>query len=538
MDGKTAFWVPLLLVLLGGRAQAQFVNPPESAEEASGTSVATSAALKPAKLKIRLSLSTFGYTESGGDGAPLLEGGEMLQTASPNKRFFGDLRLELGKNQSKDDVSGFHLDARLRKNNRSDVQSGFRGGDEWDLRDANVHIANAKRKIVLGRQRIISADASKIDGISYRKEKPGPWSSKYFAGLYPTRGSRSLTQDYPTAPQTQADQTVIEGPRIIPAIAGAGASYAKARVHMNMGLAAIVPLRADGALQSRQSPRVFVHSSGYWNDSETTTLYHYATVDLLSPYGSAIQNLSVALRKAASKRITLRTSFHHQSTEILRQSTVNQLEDPDLNAMGLVQNSISLSRAASQNFRAAISVSAKKQRFQFTLGGTVRQRPEFELTLTDGSTFIFPTSRRGELALQMLDRRSLGKFRMGAEIRFVQGLAKSDTGTTKGGLVSFEASRTFKGGTSLMLDAAGQSLTDAGRGACSLSAVQTCYGQSSVKAVQAGGQLAFAASRTWSFIVDGHWGLEMVNTRDAQMLPLKLPSVQSLTFFARLRYRQ
>ncbi len=530
----------MVVVILSGEQEslAQFVS---SQNESSQGATPAAPADESTQLDLRLTLSSFAYAESGSDGAPLLEGGEELQTASPRRRVFGDLRLEVGAKR----ISGSHFelkfDGRLREANRSDVQSGFRGGEEWDLQDAYIRYEGEKRALTLGRQRIGPAGANTIDGLSYRHQRTKHWSAVAFAGLFPTRGSRSVTQDYPRGGlRYEEDGTIAEvGRRIIPATVGAGASYAKPSVHGDVGVGGIVPFRRDGVGDARARPQVFLHSNGYWNTSESTTFYHYATADLASEQGAALRNLSAALRSQASTHLVLRASVHHQSTDLLRQSVVNQLEDPDTTSMGLVQNGLTLSRVASQTVRAAASVDAARRRLQFTLGASARQRSDLELVLADGSTFTFPTSRRAVLSMQVLDRHSIFGMRLAGEFRLLQGLGKRDLATSKGGVASIAASRDVLDGlATIQFDAAAQSLEDADRrGTCEAADPLTCFGQSRVRAVQAGLQVTVQSSKNWMFLVDGHWGLESVETHDADQQPLALPLVHSVTAFARLRYR-
>lgn len=532
--------VVMLWLVAEEPAFAQFVSSSEN-----GISNEGAAPKEPVdesmQLDMRLTLSSFVYAEVGEDGDPLLDGGEPLQTASPSRRVFGDLRLEFGAKRKSGEGVTLEFDGRARETNRGDVQSGFRGGEEWDLRDAYLRYGLGKRAVTLGRHRIGAADASTIDGLSYHHQNTKVWSTVLFAGLSPTRGSRSLAQDYPRgAVRYDEDGMTTEiGRRIIPAIAGAGASYAKPSVHGDIGVGGIIPFRRDGVEGSRARPQVFLHSNGYWNTSESTTFYHYATADLASAQGAALRNLSAALRSQAATHLVLRASVHHLSNDQLRQSVVNQLEEPDTTSMGLVQNGLTLSRVASQTVRAAASVDAARRRLQFTLGASARQRPNLELVLADGSTFQFPTSRRAELSMHILDRRSVLGLRLAAEFRLQQGLGKQDLATSKGGVAYLEASRELLDGwATLQLDAAVQSLEDADRrGTCEADDPLTCFGQSKVQAAQAGLQLTVQSSKRWMFLVDGHWGVEKVETHDANQQPLELPLVHSLTVFARLRYR-
>ncbi len=519
---------------LGRPALAQFVEP--EVEATGATQEKENATL----LDLRLILSSFAYLESGSASEPLFDGGEELETASRARRAFADLRLDLRAKQIAGSKFELRFDGRLRESNRDDVQSGFRGGEEWDLRDAFVRYGDEKRALTLGRQRIAAVDASKVDGISLQMER-GALDLVLFGGLYPTRGSRSVTQDYPRGTQLVDDEgaTMAAGKRIAPAIVGAGGSYAKPSTHGSIGVGAIIPFRSDGLATSRERPRFFAHSNGYWQASKRTSFFHYATADLAGPNGAAVRNLSAAIRSQATDTMMLRLSAHHHSTELLRESVVTQLQEPDTSSTGLVQNNLSMSRVASQAIRTAISFDASKRRFQFTLSGGVRQRPEVKVDLADGSFFAFQLSRRGEVSVQVLDRRSVLGLRINGQLSVLRGLGKRDSATSRGGVASIAMSRDFlEDRITLSVDAAAQSLEDAGRhGFCDETGGNACYGESRVQAIQVGLQAATQWSQAWLFLVDGHWGLEQVETRNSEGRPLPLPSVHSVTGFARLRYR-
>src|SRR5258705_1223171 len=61
-----------------------------------------------APIELRLTLSSFLFRETGGDAPPLVDMGAVVPSASPVRRYFGDLRAELTD-------GGFELDARVRQ---------------------------------------------------------------------------------------------------------------------------------------------------------------------------------------------------------------------------------------------------------------------------------------------------------------------------------------------------------------------------------------------------------------------------------------
>ena len=134
-------------VVLGAPAvaRAQFVDrsvvvedapPPTEAAAPTGPETAATSG-PPPKLEVRLTLSSFLYRELGDDAAPLVASGAAPATASPVRRFFGDLRGELTAER----VAGgtVRVDARARATTLERYQAG---DDEYEVRgDAVVRAA-------------------------------------------------------------------------------------------------------------------------------------------------------------------------------------------------------------------------------------------------------------------------------------------------------------------------------------------------------------------------------------------------------------
>ena len=77
-----------------------------------------------APLDIKLTLSSFLYRQVGSDAPPIVGEGAMIESASPVRRYFGDLRMELS-----DD--GLAFDGRTRQTPSERYQSGASGGAEY-----------------------------------------------------------------------------------------------------------------------------------------------------------------------------------------------------------------------------------------------------------------------------------------------------------------------------------------------------------------------------------------------------------------------
>jgi hypothetical protein len=454
--------------------------------------------------------------------------GEPARNASPYRRIFGDLRLQLHSENAGADSLRTQFDARYRRTNRSDIQSGFRGGaDEVDLREAFVRYGDLKA-LTLGRQRIAAFDANKVDGLSYL-HKLERVSLIAFGGMLPTRGSRSLRHDYPRG----HEESVASGRRIAPATLGFGANYAKATLHGNAGLGAIIPFRPDGMDESRQSTTIVLHSSGYWRAAPRTTLYHYATGNLEGD-SPTLQNMSAGISQQG--QLSLRLSANHHSTEVLRESVVTQIDDAEGASTGLVMNGLSIARVSSQSLRLAASLAALQNRLQFTLRGGVQQRPEVEFRLSDDSLFALPATRNAEVGFVILDRRSVLGLRASAQLTYLQAIGES-TASSSGIVASTELSREVWSGADLAIDAAMQRMSDNGEiNACVTAEPWRCYGASSVFAVQVGAQLVARSAPHWLFLLDAHWGIEKVKSQDIMSQAITYPNLMSLTGYARVQY--
>ena len=128
--------IALALVAAPAVAHAQFVDrtvvvppPAEDAPAEDARPPRTASAEPPAKLEVRLTLSSFLYRELADDADPLVSGGAAPAGASSVRRFFGDLRGEL----TADRVGGgaVRVDGRVRAATLERYQGGE---DEYELR--------------------------------------------------------------------------------------------------------------------------------------------------------------------------------------------------------------------------------------------------------------------------------------------------------------------------------------------------------------------------------------------------------------------
>src|SRR5262249_25121727 len=143
--------------------------------------------------------------------------------------------------------------------------------------------------VYLGRQIVLDLAATKIDGLRLDYASSQTWTYLAFAGLYPTRGSRSLDTDYPKGQDAMGKPSG----RVLPAAGGAGAAYRTQSAYGALGVVGIAPLSKDRATGTQEQPRVFVTTNGYWRPSSGLDLFHYVVVDFLGAGGAALTNLSL-----------------------------------------------------------------------------------------------------------------------------------------------------------------------------------------------------------------------------------------------------
>jgi hypothetical protein len=58
-----------------------------------------------------------------------------------------------------------------------------------------------------------------------------------------------------------------------------------------------------------------------------------------------------------------------------------------------------------------------------------------------------------------------------------------------------------------------------------------------VVAAQLGAQVSLQSSQRWLILVDGHYGIEKVDSVNSADEPVTLPTLQSLSAYLRLQYR-
>jgi hypothetical protein len=514
----TSRHLALGIVLAGSAAHAK-----------DAASVERTATPTPTSLDLRLTLSSFLYREVGEDAPAIADQGATLENASPVKRFFGDLRLELSG-------GGLALDARVRQTTSERFQSGAHGGGEYELRTLAYRIGGTTRSLTIGRQYIDGVGGSKVDGVAFQQKLAAPVAATVFAGAFPVLGSRSVDTDYPTI--RMEDGT--EGERLIPVVGGLAVGIETASYHGDLGAAAVyIPQTVPMATTQEQS-RVFATASGYLRVGTAAEIYHFALLDIAGQSRTQLTNGSLGVTLHPSAALQLGASVNHASTDALQIATRNLLEDPDPSAIGVVQNDIAVIHVSQDAARATASLALAQQRFELTVAGGVHRRPEVSVELADGSGAVaFPEARSAEGSFGILDRRSLGGLRLSLLGSITQPIGDTTPNTARGTSVRAAATKAFaRERGSLEIDVmAGRFRTLGPAGGCTTSLdALACYGMSKILLAQAGALATWRVSREWLLLADVHVGYRDI-TSTTLASEVAWPSVYTISGFVRAQWR-
>ncbi len=493
---------------------------------AEDVAISASAEPTPTPLNMRLTLSSFLFREAGRNAEPLVAMGASVPSASPVGRYFGDLRVELT-----DGV--FELDARVRQTTSDRVQSGAVGGGEYELRTLKLRTGSGSTSLYVGRQYVEAVGSTKIDGVAVETKLSDRWSATLFGGGFPQLGSRSVATDYPEIEQPDG----LLGSALIPVAGGAGTSYTHDKANGSVGVAAVHVLQE--LQQGPQQSRVFLTASGYARPSSGLDIYHFALIDVAGA-GVGLTNGSVGVNTHPTDTLQLSGSFHHVSSDLLEIAARNTLVDPDPTALGIVQNGTAVTRVSQANARAGASLALAANRFEISANAGLRRRPRVEVELADGSgMYSFPAVESADLALSVLDRRSLAGIRLSATAIITQPIGDNVPNRSAGSTARVVAGRAFADSRlELELDAAAQRFQDVhAEGTCTSSLdPSACFGRVTVSAGQVGLLASWRVGREWLVLVDSHVGLRDMTAASIQG-KVDYPPVYSITAFLRAQWR-
>ena len=503
-----------------------------------------------------LQWSSFAYRESSGAIPVRMTESPIGDAASPYNRYFTEIRSQTDLRHIGGGKWDARLDGRLRyvpeagntsanSDDPTRIQSGFNGTPEVEAREAWIVRSGKRVDLFFGRQFVPDLGAIKIDGIRFDYAASEKITFLGFAGLYPVRGSRSLTTDYPKLRSAESGTMgqLQDAGRLVTA-EGFGAAYRTINMHGAIGGVAITPL-------SGESPRIYATANGYYRLGPKLDFYHYGVLDVFGSAADpvALTNLSAGFNFKPSQRVRLTTSVHRVDTETLNVQAGAFLDNPVLEAGGgvtKVQNEtiLQLRRISSNSARGTASFGlGELNRFEITVGSQYRYRPDFTLRAPDGTVVAELEAAKGvDVFGGILDRRSLFDLRIGVDATLSRAVgdvafSRSESLTTRG----FLSREIGKGRGEWEAEVSYTTTSDRTGGAAPMCIGGTvspadCYGASSAKILSAGGQVYYRIKQDW-FGIANLYVSQMGLTRKDQMDTFTDPTITSLTGFLRIAYR-
>lgn len=480
-----------------------------------------------------ISSSSFLYDETGGQLT-----GNFGSAAAKYRRVFTELRLQTDFRH----IGGGKWDARIDTRGRlvnspaptsmataspTRIQSGFNGENEVDLRELWLVRSGKRSDLFFGRQFITDLGALKIDGLRVDYAKSEQLTFIIFGGLYPLRGSRSLTTDY--TPLKANDGT--PAGRFIGS-GGFGTAYRTLNMHGAFGGVAIVPL-------SSESPRVYATSNGYYRGGSKFDLYHFAIVDLVGSAGFSLTNLSAGGNFKPSQRLRLTASFNRVDTETLNVQANAFLQQGETGAAlggDRVQNETFITRLSTNVARAGVSAGlGSLQRFEVSTAASYRLRPEVSLNTPGGmAQVLLPAAKGVDVYFSVMDRRSIANLRSGFDVS--RSFAVGNVAFQRSEVLAARvfAAREIKNGRGEWEAEVGYSTTkdSAGGTTCTTTTVSQCFGTSNGSTLSIGGNLYYRINSDWFAL-----GNLFLNRQNITTLAGTDPPITGVTGFARIAYR-
>lgn len=485
-----------------------------------------------------LTSTSFLHRENAGVATPLSTGTQGAENAAPFMRMFTDLRAQLDARHVKGGNWDARVDARLRYSAKGDgeynLQSGTFGGNEYDLRELYLVRGGARTDVSLGRQIVLDLGGIKIDGIRIDRAASQKWTYLGFAGLYPVRGSRSITTDYP--PARIAGGT--RGGRILPGAVGGGAAYRTQQAYGALGAVAIASLTKDTATQTNESPRLYLTANGYWRPRITLDLFHYAVVDLVGANGAALTNLSLGADWKPAPRMRVTALVNQTDTETLNVQAQARLQEPQ--PLGVTfNNEVFVARLSTLSARLGLSVSlGATGRFEISTSGAVRRRPDLTLTTSDGTTKVtVAAAQTAEVMLQAVDRRSILGLRISGSVLRSFGVG-NNFARTSSLIARLSAERELAEGKGDLSGSLGySSSSDDNIGVtCDGVTLSTCWGSAKSRTISLEGAGSYRLGRSWLGIASLELANQSLQVTDAMKL-VPQPGIIMVTALVRLSYR-
>jgi hypothetical protein len=488
-----------------------------------------------------LTSSSMLYTESGGTYGTM-QGGNAARFA----RYYTELRLQTDFRH----LSGGRWDARIDARARFvptppddplsadpiHIQSGFNGRNEYDLRELWLFHSGKRSDVFLGRQYVADLGAVKFDGLRVDYAQSRTVTLIGFGGLYPVKGSRSITTDYVPLKDDQLNSAG----KLVGA-GGFGGAYRTINSYGSIGGVALVPFKGE-------TPRVFATSSGYLRSGSTLDVYHFALIDLASSVGPGLTNLSAGVNYKPGPRLRLTANFNRVDVDTLNVQANAFLNNEEATAPTVIQNETYFRRLATNLARGGVSAGlGPLQRFEVTVQGAYRWRPAVALDDVAGTTYTLDAAKGVDLYGAITDRHSIKNLRLGVDV----------ASSFKVGDVAYQRSEIFA-----IRGSAGRELQnghgeweaeisyattkDAAKGIiCMPNTVtpNTCFGSSTGSILSAGGTLFYRVNRDWMamgtlFLTRQkltHYDVDMANPNATKAA--NDPPVTGALGFVRIAYR-
>jgi len=477
-----------------------------------------------------LASSSMYYAEGGGKypTAGMISGNDT----GPD-RMFTELRLQTDFRH----IGGGRWDARVdgrvrfvntppdERPETNYIQSGFNGQNEYDIRELWIVRNGVRSDVFLGRQYIPDLGGLKIDGLRVDYASSNKLTFIGFGGLYPLRGSRSLSTDYIALKTPGA----LDPAGKYVGTAGFGGAYRTVNAYGSVGGVTLVPL------SSKEQARVYVTSSGYYRAGSKLDFYHFALIDLVGSAGAQITNLSAGVNGKPSDRLRLTASVNHVDTETLAIQAGAFLNPIDNGTPTVVQNETFIRRLATDEARGGVSAGLGQfQRFQISTALSYRQRPSFQLQTANKMPVNIDDAASVEVWGQILDRHSIKDARLGLE-----GSQSFGVGT-----VPYQRNESFylraflgheiKAGRGEFTGEVTYLKTADAAKTATCADVNTCYGASNTTIEGIGGDLYYRLNEDW-------FGIAMLsierNTTKLAGATAADPAILGLTGFLRIAYR-
>ncbi len=475
--------------------------------------------------------SSFAYLESAGDLAD-----NLGSAGSKFSRMFTELRLQTDFRH----IGGGKWDARLDTRARfvtdpdatsrfsvtpTRIQSGLNGKNEYEVREAWIVRSGKRSDLFVGRQFITDLGALRIDGLRVDYAQSEKLTLISFGGLYPVRGSRSVTTDY--LPLRDDDGN--PAGRLVGS-GGFGVAYRTLNMHGALGGVAIVPF-------SSESPRVYATSNGYYRGGSKIDLYHMAIFDAFGEAAPALTNLSAGANYKPSQRLRVTASFNRVDTETLNVQANAFLGGEELagGAATKVQNETFLARLSTNAGKLGVSAAlGRAQRFEVSTAVNYRYRPAVTLVAPDGVNNVPLRAAQGvDVYLAVTDRQSFAKLRLGLDASRSFALGNIAFHRSEVLAVRAFAARELKSGRGEWEAEIGYSNTKDVAGGNDCATLDTCFGSSTGTIISLGGNFYYRLNRDWfalgNLFVSRHAVTTVMQGAD--------PAILGLTGFARVAYR-